>query len=101
MVGLLSWRLALKLSWRLALKLDVTLLGNRGLLDGNHLALHVGQLGCCLFVTTDKKRRRPEDDDRRRGGDAVLCPLAVLSAGQRGSPCRDGLSLQGKLLAGV
>src|SRR5689334_21207263 len=38
------------LSRGLPLELDVALLCNRGLLDGNHLALHVGELGGGLFV---------------------------------------------------
>ena len=65
---------------RLALKLNVALLRNRGLLDRDHLALHLGKLGRRLLVAADEERRRPEDDDGRRGGQSIVCALLVLRA---------------------
>ncbi|WP_456673215.1 hypothetical protein [Bradyrhizobium sp. RDM12] len=66
-----------------ALELDVALLGDRGLLNGDHLPLHLSELGGGLLVATDKEGCRPEDDDRRCGRHAILCALTILSARQR------------------
>jgi hypothetical protein len=81
------------------LEFDVALFGDRRLLDGNHLALHLGELGRGLLVTTDEKGGRPEDNDRGRGGDAVFGPLTILSTGKRSGPGGYRLSLERKLLA--
>ena len=64
----------------LSLKLNVALLGDRGLLNGNHLPLHLGQLGRRLLVSSDEKSSGPEDDDGCRSGDAIFGALTVLSA---------------------
>jgi hypothetical protein len=68
----------LRAAFRLALKLNIALLGDRGLLDGDHLPLHLRQLRRRLFIAADEERRWPEDDDRRRGGDTVLRALTIL-----------------------
>ena len=39
----------------LALKLNVAPLGNRGLLDCDHLALHLSEFGRVLLVTLDEE----------------------------------------------
>jgi len=66
-------------AWRSgSLELDAAFLCDRGLLNGNHLPLHLGQFGRGLLVAADQERRRPEDDDGGRGGDAVLCALTIL-----------------------
>jgi hypothetical protein len=56
----------------LPLELYVAFLGDRGLLDGHHLSLHLPELGCRLLVTADEKRRWPENYHRRRGSPAIL-----------------------------
>jgi len=83
------------------LKLDSALLRDRGLLNGYHLSLHLGQLRCGLLVSADEESCWPEDHDRGRSGDAVFCALAVLGARQSSRPRRDSLRLKGKLLACV
>jgi len=85
----------------LPLKLNVALLCDRRLLDGNHLPLHLGQLGCGLLVAANEERRRPEDDDRGGGCHAVFGALTVLCTGQRRCPGRNGLSFERQLLASV
>jgi hypothetical protein len=62
----------------LALELNVTLLGDRRLFDGNHLPLHLCELGRRLLIAADKECRRPEDDDRGRGSNAVIGALLIL-----------------------
>jgi len=61
-----------------ALELDAAFLCDRRLLNGNHLSLHLRQLGGGLLVAAYEERRRPEDDDSGRCGDAVLCALTIL-----------------------
>ena len=86
-------------SRRLALELNVAFLGNRRLLDGDHLALHLPELRGCLLVATDKEGRWPEDHDGRGGRVAILSPLTVLCTGQCGGASRHRLSLKPELLA--
>jgi hypothetical protein len=40
------------------LKLDIALLGDRRLLDGDHLPLHVGKFGGCLLIASYEERGR-------------------------------------------
>jgi hypothetical protein len=49
---------SLRRALRLALKLNIALLGDRRLFDRNHLALHLGQFGCILFVASHEEGRR-------------------------------------------
>ena len=63
-----------------ALELDAAFLCDRRLLNGNHLSLHLRQLGRGLLVAAYEERRRPEDDDSGRCGDAVLSALTILCA---------------------
>jgi hypothetical protein len=49
------------------LELDIALFRNGGLFDGNHLALHVGELGGRLFVTANEKCSGPKDHNSRSG----------------------------------
>jgi len=48
------------------LKLDVAVLRDGSLLHGDHLALHLRQLGGRLLIAADEERCRPKDDDRSR-----------------------------------
>jgi hypothetical protein len=65
---------------RLALKLNVALLRDRGLLNCNHLAFHLSELGRVLFVTLDKECGWPEDDDGGSGRPLRLRALTILDA---------------------
>jgi hypothetical protein len=47
-----------------ALELNIALLYDGSLLDGDHLSLHLRQLGGCLVVADNEEDRRPKDDDR-------------------------------------
>jgi len=60
--------------------LNVAFLGNRGLLDGDHLPFHLRKLGRRLLVTANEKRCRLEDHDSGCGSPAVFCTLAILHA---------------------
>ncbi len=66
--------------WRSILELNVAVLGDRGLLDGNHLTLDLCQFRCRLFITADQEGRGPEHDYRRRGSPFGPGTLAVLYA---------------------
>jgi hypothetical protein len=85
--------LSARAALRFALKLDVALLGDRSLLDSDHLPLHLGQLSGRLLVTADEECRRPEDYDGRRSRQSIICALLVLCTGQSRRPGRNRLRL--------
>ncbi len=89
------------LTGRLCLELDTALFLDRGLLNSNHLTLHLCYLGRCLLVATHKECRRPEDDYRRCGRHAIAGAFAVLDPGKGCRSRGDGLGLLSKLLAAV
>jgi hypothetical protein len=65
-------------AWWLSLELNIAFLGDRSLLDCDHLSLHVGKFGSSLLVATNEERGRPEDDDSGCGHQLVFRSLAVL-----------------------
>jgi hypothetical protein len=69
------------------------ILGDRSLLDSDHLPLHLGQLSGRLLVTADEECRRPEDYDGRRSRQSIICALLVLCTGQSRRPGRNRLRL--------
>jgi hypothetical protein len=64
--------------------LDVALLGNRGLFDRDHLALHIRKLRCRLFVTADEERRRPN-----KRPSIIACPASADAPIRRAGPNAD------------
>jgi hypothetical protein len=87
--------------WALALKLDPALLHDAGLLNSNHLPLHLSQFGRRLFVATDKERRRPKYNHRSGGRDGVVRSLLILRARKSGGSLGNTLSLHGELWTGI
>jgi hypothetical protein len=80
------------------LKLDPALLCVRGLLNRDHLPLHLSKLGRSLLVAADEEGRRPEDDDGRCGGQAVIGALLVL---RRPGQVANGLRLVARRAAAL
>src|SRR3977135_1177274 len=79
--------------WPRSLKLDPAAFHVCFLLDRDHLALHLRELGGRLLVAPDKECSRPEDDDGGGRRETIVGPLLILDTGQRGRPRGDRLGL--------
>jgi len=75
------------------LKLDSALLGDRSLLDRNHLPFELTKFGRSRPIATNEKRGWPEHDDGNAGGDGIVASLGILRAGDLGCSRRYALRL--------
>ena len=71
------------------------------MLNRDHLAFEIGQLGGHRPVTANEERCWPEDNDRDTSRNLIIGALLVLRTCDLRCPRRYALSLQAKLLASV